>query len=233
MPVTYALKDHVAVITFDDGKANAYTHEVLDALTDALQRSKDDSEARALLLVGRPGRFSAGLDLATMNASAESRQDMLRAGAHFVARLLIHPSPVVAACTGHAVAAGALVLLACDYRIGASGDWRLGLNEVSIGITVPTWAVELARYRMPPSEFDLAVVLGRMGGPEEALRAGILDRVVAPDDVISTATEMARELAELQPEAVAGTKARARADLARVMLAGLDEDLIELAGPTS
>jgi len=230
MPVTYNLQEHVAVVSFDDGKANVYSHEVLEALAAALNRAEADPQARAVLLVGRPGRFSAGFDLATMTAGPESMRSLVAAGGRFVAKLLLEPLPVVAACTGHALAAGALVLLAADHRIGAAGEWKIGLNEVAIGMPLPTWAVELARYRMPPSEFD-RIVLGQTGGPEEARTAGFLDRVVAPDELLAEATAAASHLAELKGGAVAGTKTRARAEVADRMLTGMDEDLASISVP--
>jgi enoyl-CoA hydratase len=230
MSVTYSVHDQVAVITFDDGKANVYTHEVLNSLSESLDRAEADPSATAVLLVGRPGRFSAGFDLPTMTAGAESMRALVAAGGRFVARLLLEPLPVVVACTGHALAAGALVLLAADHRIGAAGDWKIGLNEVAIGMALPVWAIELARYRMPASEFD-RIVLGQTGGPEEAKVAGFLDRVVAPDDVVGEATAAAVDLARLRTGAVRGTKTRARAETARRMLADMDEDLARLSVP--
>jgi enoyl-CoA hydratase len=232
MPVNYHVQDHVAVVSFDDGKANVYSHEVLEALSAALDRAEADPDARAILLVGRPGRFSAGFDLATMMAGPESMRSLVAAGGRFTAKLLLEPLPVVAACTGHALAAGALVLLAADHRVGAAGDWKIGLNEVAIGMALPIWAVELARYRMPPSEFD-HIVLGQTGGPEEARTAGFLDRVVAPDELLAEATAAAARLAELQAGAVAGTKTRARAGVADRMLAGMDQDLAGISAPAA
>jgi enoyl-CoA hydratase len=230
MPVTYTREEQVAVIAFDDGKANAYTLDVLCSLSEALDQAQADGDARAVLLVGRPGRFSAGFDLATMTAGAEPMRELVAAGARFVARLLLEPLPVVAACTGHALAAGALVLLAADRRIGTAGDFKIGLNEVAIGMALPKWAVELARYRMPPSEFDRAI-LGETSSPEEACAAGFLDRVVAPDELLSAASSMATGLSALRSGAVAGTKLRARAPVAHAMLADLDADLAELSPP--
>jgi enoyl-CoA hydratase len=229
--ISYAIQDHVATVTFDDGKANVYTHEVLDQLGAALDAARaDPAEARAVLLVGRPGRFSAGFDLGTMTASPASMRGLVAAGGRFVARLLLEPLPVVAACTGHALAAGALVLLAADSRIGMAGDWRIGLNEVAIGMALPAWAVELARYRMPAGQFD-RILLGEIGGPEEACAAGFLDRVVAPDDLLAEATATATRLANLRSGAVAATKTRARAEIARRMLEGMDADLADLTPP--
>jgi enoyl-CoA hydratase len=230
MPVTYSVQDQVAVVSFDDGKANVYSHEALVDLAAALDQAETDPEAGAVLLVGRPGRFSAGFDLATMTAGPESMRSLVAAGGRFVARLLLEPLPVVAACTGHALAAGALVLLAADYRVGAAGDWKIGLNEVAIGMPLPVWAVELARYRMPPSEFD-HVLLGQTGGPEEAKAAGFLDRVVPPDELMAEAAAAAVRLAELSGGAVAGTKTRARAEVADRMLAGMDQDLATITAP--
>jgi enoyl-CoA hydratase len=231
MPVTYELDGSVALITFDDGKANVYSHDALSALTDALDRADADPLARAIVICGRPGRFSAGFDLPTMTAGPDSMRRLVKAGAEFVARLLLEPLPVVAACTGHALAGGALVLLASDHRVGVAGDWKIGLNEVSIGMALPTWAVELARYRLAPGHFEWRAVLGQVGGPEEAVQAGFLDRTVSPDVIGSEAKATATSLARLRTGAVSGTKSRARRDLVRRMLEGIDEDLEALTVP--
>jgi enoyl-CoA hydratase len=230
MSVSYALDDHVATITFDDGKANAYSHDVLVELASALDRAEADPEARSVLIAGRPGRFSAGFDLQEMTASDESMRTLVAAGGRFMARLLLEPLPVVAACTGHALAAGALVLLAADHRVGIAGDWKVGLNEVAIGMRLPIWAVELARYRMPPSAFD-HIILGEIGGPDEARAAGFLDRVVAPEEIMAEAMSDAVKLAGLRRGAVEGTKRHARRQTALRMLDGIEEDLASLTGP--
>jgi enoyl-CoA hydratase len=229
MSVTYSVAAHVATISFDDGKANVIGHDVLTDLADALDQARADGDVGAVLMVGRPGRFSAGFDLATMTSSPSAMQDLVVEGGRFVGRLLLEPLPVVVACTGHALAAGALILLAADHRIGASGDYKIGLNEVAIGMTLPTWAVELARYRMPPSTLD-QIVVGQVNSPEAAVAAGFLDRVVAPDEVVATASELAGQLSALRRGAVAGTKMRLRDAVAHRMLDGIDADLAGLAG---
>ena len=224
----YRLDGPVAVLTFDDGKANAYTHEALDAIGAGLDRASD--EATAVLLVGRPGRFSAGFDLSVMTSGLEPMRALVAAGARLMLRLFTYPMPVVAACTGHALAAGALVLLSCDRRIGAEGDYKLGLNEVAIGMGLPHFAVELARYRMPSSAFD-SVVLGRTFDPAGAVGAGFLDRAVAADDVVAAATAEAHDLAALSTGAVAHTKRLARQALADEILGGLEADMAGTGGP--
>jgi enoyl-CoA hydratase len=232
MPVTYELRDKVSIITFDDGKANAYTPAVLDELSASFTRAAEEKESGAVLLVGRPGRFSAGFDLTTMTSSTDAMRSLVAQGGRFVAQMLLHPAPVVAACTGHALAAGALVLLAADYRIGASGSFQIGLNEVAIGMPLPAWAVELARYRMPPSQFD-RIVLGEISDPDGAIPAGFLDAVVDGEALFETAWVTASKLSERRRGAVVGTKARARGDLVRNMLEGMEGDLASLSGPVA
>ena len=232
MPVTYEIRDRVAVITMDDGRANAINLEVIDELELALDRAAEDTEVGAVLIAGRPGRFSAGFDLAAMTSSSASMRQLVSAGGRLLARLLLEPTPVVAACTGHALAAGGLLLLAADHRVGAAGDWKIGLNEVAIGMPMPKWGVELARYRLRPSEFDWRLVLGQVASPDEALRAGFLDRVVPAEAVLDEAMAVAVGLSALARPAVEGTKRRARGPVAARMLEGMDTDLAEISTPS-
>lgn len=226
----YSLDGSVAVLVLDDGKANAYSHAALDAIGSGFDKAAADGAA-AVVLAGRPGRFSAGFELSTMTASLDGMRALVGAGARLMMRTFTFPVPVVAACTGHALAAGALVLLSCDVRVGAEGDYKLGLNEVAIGMGLPHFAVELARYRMPPSAFD-SIVLGRVFDPAAAVGAGFLDRTVALDDVVASAVEEATQLAALNSGAVAHTKRLARGPLAEEILARLDADLASIGGPS-
>jgi enoyl-CoA hydratase len=220
--VSYRLDGRVAVLTLDDGKANALGHAALDALDAALDRA--EAEADAVALLGRPGRFSAGFDLEVITSSTEAMRALVARGARTTMRLFGFPRPVVAGCTGHALAAGALLLLACDHRVGADGPFKLGLNEVTVGMPVPQWAVELARYRIPPSAFDTAL-LGRIYDPTGAVAAGFLDDIDAPEAIEEVTIAAAARYATLRRGAVAGTKQRARGAVVASILAGLDDDL--------
>lgn len=226
--LTYELHGMVAVVAMDDGKANVLGHDTLDALQGALDRA--EAEASAFLLVGRPGRFSAGFDLSVMTAGEEPMRALVIAGAEFLARLLVFPMPVVAACTGHAVAAGSLMLLAADERIGAEGDFKIGLNEIAIGMPLPHFVIEMARYRMPPSAFD-RILLGQVLSPPAAMAAGFLDRAVPAETVTTEATAAATALAELRTGAVRRSKRLARGETAARILATLHDDLATLTGP--
>lgn len=231
MPVTYEQHGPVAAITLDDGKANAVGMAVIEELHAALNRVDADDEVRAVVIAGRTGRFSAGFDLAAMTASHESMKELMMAGGRLVARILTEPRPVVAACTGHALALGGLLLLAADHRIGTQGDFKIGLNEVAIGLPMPRWGVELASYRLAPTELQWRLVLGQTASPDEAVTAGFLDRVVAAEAVVGESLATARRLAELTTTAVGGTKERARRQLVDRMLDGMDADIDTIALP--
>ncbi len=228
--VSFEQDGSVAVIGLDDGKANAITTDVLSAIDDGLSQAGAD-HAGAVLVTGRPGRFSAGFDLSVMTSGAENMRPLVTAGAETLMRIFTSPMPVVVACTGHALAMGSLLLLAADVRIGASGEFKLGLNEVAIGMGLPIFATELARYRLTPGAFN-AALLGEVFTPEGAVAAGYLDRVVAPDDVVSEATATARRLAELRTGAVAHSKQQARGAVAKLILDTLSADMSSLSGPT-
>jgi enoyl-CoA hydratase len=228
-PLTYRLDDGVAVITLDDGKANAISHQTLAALHGALDQA--ESEARAVLIAGRPGKFSAGFDLATMTESTEAMRELVIAGARLMMRVYGLGLPTVAACTGHGLAAGALLLLSCDRRIGAEGPAKIGLNEVAIGMALPIFAVELARERLQPAHFTAATIGARVYDPAGAVEAGYLDAVVPDFDLLTTAMADARALGELRTGAYARTKTVARSRVIDEILAGLEADMASVTGP--
>lgn len=223
--VTCALAGGVAVVRLDDSKANALSHDVVAALDGAL----DDAlaaDARAVALLGRPGRFSAGFDLRTMQAGPDDARDLLRVGAELALRLYRFPAPVVMGCTGHALAMGAILLLAGDLRIGARGEFKIGMNEVAIGMPVPRFAVELAEDRLSAPHRTAAVALARVTGPDEALAAGYLDEVVDPDQVEPVTLARAAELAgALHPTAFRLTRGHLRDERAKRITAGLAADI--------
>jgi enoyl-CoA hydratase len=206
--VSYALDDGVATLTMDDGKANVMTEAMLGALNGALDRAEADRAV--VLLAGRARMFSGGYDLAMFSRSREDVLRTLKAGGDLVQRLFAFPLPIVAACAGHAVAQGAFTLLACDVRFGAAGAFKIGLNEVLIGLTIPHYGVEIARARLTPSGFNHAALTGAMFTPAEAMAAGFLDRVAEEADVLQAARDEARRLTKIDLAAHAATKKRVR-----------------------
>lgn len=214
----------VAVIRLDDGKANALPPEVLAALESALDQAEESGQA--VLLVGRPGKFSAGFDLGVMrNGGPEAAVAMVKAGAELAIRIARFPAPVVIGATGHALAMGAVLLLAADTRIGTEGAFKIGFNEVAIGMTTPIFLAEFARERLSKRHFVKAVLQADIYDPATALDAGFLDQVVSEEQLFPTALAEAERLAKLPRSAYAATKRVARGALVDEIERGLDENL--------
>lgn len=207
--VRYGREGRIATITMDDGKVNALSPAMLAELGDALSRALDDDAV--VVLEGRDGVFSAGFDLKVLRAGGPAATTMVRTGFTTAERILSFPLPVVIACTGHAYAMGTFLLLSGDYRIGAQGPFTFAANEVAIGLTMPYAAVEILRQRLTPACFHRTAVLAEPFGPDGAVAAGFVDRVVAPDEVSAAAHTVARGLADLDMDAFRATKLRAGA----------------------
>lgn len=203
--VTMETRDHVARIVIDDGKANVMSIDMLDELLLALSNSAES--ATVTVLEGRLGIFSAGFDLETFNRGEEATRTMLLRGVSLITAMLRHPHPIVCLCTGHAYPMGAFLLLSADYRIGVSGDWRIGLNEVAIGITVPHFALALARHRLHANAVA-QIGTATMFDPDQAARVGYLDEVVAPSEMPTAAESVIRRMLALHGESYRATKHR-------------------------
>ena len=206
--VSYELQDNIATITMDDGKVNTMSLQMLTELSAALDQAEADKAV--VLLTGRSGVFSAGFDLAVLKGGGEAAVSMLIAGFKLSARLLAFPTPVVVASNGHALAMGVFIVLAADYRIGVDGNFKVGANEVAIGLTMPHTAVVLCRQRLAPSHFNRAIIMSEIYTPAEALTAGFLDHVVDLADLPNAARTAATRLGKLNMAAFTATKLRAR-----------------------
>lgn len=224
--LTYALQDGVAVLTLDDGKANALSTPVIEAFEQALDRALE--EATAVVVAGRPERFCAGFDLKVMLQGMDQAAALLQRGASLFMKLYGLPLPVVVACTGHAVAGGALLVLTGDHRVGAAGPYRIGLNEVEIGMPVPVLAMELARDRLVATELHKATLHARIYAPDDAVRAGWLDEVVPAGEVLARARAEAARLGAFARFPYAASKRRLRERTIRHITSSLDQDLAEI-----
>lgn len=228
-PLTYALEGSTAVVTMDDGKANALSNDMIDGLLAALTRA--ESEAKAMVLAGRAERFCAGFDLKVMMSGPANATALLTRGSELLLRLYAAKVPLVIACTGHALAGGALVVLTGDIRIAAQGAFKLGLNEVSIGLPVPVLAMELARDRLVKTELDRATLMAQIYAPDDAKRAGYVDEVVAPGEVIARATAEATRLGAFGSHPFRATKQRLRGATIKYIRETMATDMATLLTP--
>ena len=219
---TLEIEDGIAWVTLDDGKVNAMSMEMMSELEVAL----DEAEAAGAVtvLAGRTGIFSAGFDMATLGGGLDAARAMVLQGARLIERLLSFPQPVVTACTGHAYPMGAFLMLAADTRFGIPGPFRIGMNETAIGLTIPHFAIELARHRLSPAGLA-RVTTAAMFDPEEALRLGYLDRVVEADRLRAEVEEEAERLLALDRPSVTATKARVNAPALAAIRSAIDAEL--------
>ena len=213
--VSYEVQDRIACVAIANGKANALSPAVVAQLDDAVTRAEDAGEEQvgALLITGAPGMLSGGFDLAVMRSGGVEAGRLVTDGGALITRLFGSEVPVVIECTGHAVAAGALLLLGADVRIGAQGAFRIGLIETQLGMVLPQWAAELSRERLSRPHLQRATVGAEMYDPDGAARAGFLDAVVEPEALEAAAREAAEHWAELPRAAYRGQVHMNRGDV--------------------
>jgi len=223
-PVTVATSGDVAIITIDDGKANALSFALIEAVESALADAA--TNAKAAVIIGREGKFSAGFDLSVMTGGVDDARRLLSAGARLGLTIFTSPIPVVLGVTGHALAMGGILTTTADLRIGAAGPYKLGLNEVAIGMPVPAFAVELCRDRLNPAWFTRCVQHAYICSPDEAIVAGFLDEVVPLEEVHERSVTVASELgARVHAGPFRTTRRAVRGALAQTLVEGLDADM--------
>ena len=220
--VAYSLDDGIATLTLNNGKVNAFSHELIAQFNSALDQAQAD---RAVVIVtGQPGILSGGYDLKVMMSGPQNAIDLVAAGSTLARRMLAHPQPVIVACPGHAVAKGAFVLLSADYRIGVEGPFTIGLNEVKIGMTMHHVGIAIAQDRLTKPAFQRAVINAEMFTPQGAVVAGFLDLVVAPERLLTTAREVAQQMKMLNMTAHKNTKLKVRKALLDTLDAAITLD---------
>ncbi|MCH2668153.1 MAG: crotonase/enoyl-CoA hydratase family protein [Deinococcales bacterium] len=224
--VYYTVKESIAIVSLDDGKANALNHALIEGINSSLDKATDD--AKAVVLTGRAGKFSAGVDLSVLRSGPKAALELVTEEAKMLLKLFLHPQPVIAASTGHSMAAGAFMLHASDTRIGSMGDFKIGLNEVSLGLHMSEFGFMLARERLSKRHFTAAIIQGQLYSPEEAIDVGFLDRLSPADAVLNTALEEAQRLLTLDASAYAYNKQVARGALVTRVLDNLESNILEL-----
>lgn len=193
---------------------NALAPDLLQALSAALARAAQ-SDAHAVVVSGRPGIFSAGLDVPFLLALDRVGMAAFWEGFFgLLAQLARFALPVGFAITGHCPAGGTVLALFADYRVAAAGDFLLGLNETAVGLPMPPLVYRAFRRLLGARIAEQMAVAGRLVAPEEALAIGLVDEVAAPEAVVARAVAWAARLASLPRHALAATRAEARADLA-------------------
>jgi enoyl-CoA hydratase len=220
------LTDGVLRLTLDDGKANAINGDLLAQLTAAADEA--EHAGAALLIEGRTGVFSGGLDLKRLPAlEPEALREVLLQFGRVMTRLFTFPRPVVVASTGHAIAGGAILLFTGDVRIGARGPFKVGLNETAIGLRLPRFTVEMARAQLVPSAWFSAIVAAELYSPSDGEARGFYTELADPEALRTTAMARARALALLPPDAFRENKLHLRGPKSRAAMEVYPRELDE------
>ena len=218
--------DGIGRILMDDGKVNAMDREFFDELNQALDRAEEEA-VRALVVQGREGFFSAGLNVKLLpSLGAKELGELVGSFARTILRVFTFPCPTVAACTGHAIAGGALLAFACDSRFILAGPFKVQMNEVAAGLALPTWALLVAETAIPPRRHAELLLHARPCSPGEAVQWGLFAGAPATPEALDEAASMAaRELLSLDRAAYKETKLRMRAVAVERALALLPSEL--------
>jgi Delta3-Delta2-enoyl-CoA isomerase len=208
------LQDGVLELRLDRAPVNALDPALVAGLRKHVESAPEEG-ARGIVLTGRQGMFSAGLDVPfLLTLDRDGMRAFWREFFALCAALARSPIPSVAAISGHSPAGGAVLALFCDYRVMARGPYRIGLNEVQVGLTVPD-CIQLALRRVVGTyRAERLLVAGRMLTADDALACGFVDELAAVEETVTRAQHWMRELLALPTQAMRTTRALARADLA-------------------
>ena len=209
MKVHYQLEKDRAEIVLDDGKANTMDLPFFETLCGALDRAEEDG-AKSVLLTGREKFFSAGLNLGIVTSlSREELGPFVRAFGNAMLRVWTCPIPTVAACTGHAVAGGAILAFACDRRILLDGPFKVQMNESRNKMMLPSWAIEICQSAIPPSHWNRALLHADAYTPSEAVSLGFFEEATS-GPVLARGREIAESYRGIDLRSYAVTKQRMR-----------------------
>jgi enoyl-CoA hydratase len=220
--MNYTLNENIATLTMDDGKVNAVGHQFLDDINSGLDRAEAE-KAAAVIIRGSEGMFSAGFDLGEFKKGPEAGFAMVNRGFELLIRLYSFPLPIVAACTGHSIAMGAFIVMACDTRIAVRGDFKMSLPETAIGMELPAILLELAASRISRQYMTRVALQSEVFNPEQAVIAGFIDETVDLDQLDARTLEVAQKLAKLPQAQYAANKLSVRAQTLQAMKSSLEK----------
>ena len=199
-------RESITILSFDHGKVNTIDVELFTEFIKQLD-NLEKSECKAVVLTGAGSCFSAGVDLFRLlkdgNAYIEAFVPLLTSG---LLKLFTFPKPVIAAVNGHAIAGGCIVACACDYRLMAEGNGKIGAPEMRVGVPFPTLPLEILRFVIPRQHFQEIVYTGRLCSPKEAIGVGLIDEVVESENLLEHAITVAERFAAIPTQSFQSTK---------------------------
>jgi enoyl-CoA hydratase len=215
---TIRTSDHdggVRTLTLDRPPANALDESLLTDLGAALEAARTEVAVRALVLTGAGAFFSGGFDLTAPRRDTAQALHLQQLYRDVHLSLLAFPKPTLAALAGHAIAGGLVLVLACDYRLGADADYKVGLNEVAIGASFPRAALEIVRLRLPHARAAELLLGAALYPASQAVRLGIVDELLPAETLADTVRRRAARMGAFPRDAYAHTKAALVEDAVR------------------
>jgi enoyl-CoA hydratase len=224
--IQYQLENEVATIRMDDGKANAMNFAFFEEMNQSLDRVEND-RAKTLILIGRQGYFSAGLDIKLMSSLPPAEINALAdTFARTLLRMFSLPVPTIALCSGHAVAGGAMLFFACDLRFVIDGPYRIQMNEMMMGIPLPSWMLLIGRSALSAQVFVEALLHARVFSPKEAMEKAISFGLIKEnEDAVAFVMARTEHLKGLNSDAYRTSKNRLRASEVEGVLRLLKDEL--------
>jgi 3,2-trans-enoyl-CoA isomerase len=215
-----SIKDRLAIITLNRGKSNPLNREMIKELNDILVNIEDDPAIAGVMITGREGFFSAGLDLIELyDYNEEEALSFWKLFLTFIANLTAFKKPIVAAVNGHSPAGGCVIALACDARVMAEGKFIIGLNEVPVGIIVPNSIFELYSFWIGRANATRSLLEGKLFSPEEALQIGLVDELVKSDSIMTAAERKVRKYMAFEANTWQQSKLNIRQELIKCVSA--------------
>jgi len=209
---TLSQENNVSIIRLDDGKANAFSHEMLTRFNELLAEVPRDSGS--LIITGREGLFSGGFDLKTLaTGDMEKIRKMVILGYKTLLDLYGFDRPLIAAVTGHSIALGLFVTCCADYRIAIDGQYICQANEVRNNMDIPTQIMEILKARVNKNYFYPAVYHSDAYSMKDSIAVGYIDEVVSEDNFMERVMQKAEELSSLPHPFYANTKHFAQGDV--------------------
>ena len=221
--VTYTLNDGVATIAMDDGKANALSTEMLGHLEAAFDKAEKDDAI--VVLTGREGVFCGGFNLKEMGNGPQDALVLTSLGSKLARRIMAFPRPVILLASGHTIAMGAFLALACDYSVIAEGDFKVGLNETLIGMTMHNFGIEMGRYHLPKNYFNRCVINAEIFSPKGAMHAGFFDKTIPAEQLPMAPAMIGQMFGQLNKTAFKNTKLRSRKAIFAILDQAIEDDL--------
>jgi Delta3-Delta2-enoyl-CoA isomerase len=207
-------QDNYAILQLNRGKANAINAEMVNELLDALLHLKTNDKVRGVVLTGHGEFFSAGLDIIELyNYNENDISEFWKVFDRLNRRIVMFPKPIVAAITGHSPAGGCVLAIGCDYRVMAEGKYRIGLNEVAVGIVVPEPIFHMYSFLVGRGRAHQYLLEGKLHLPEEALSCNLVNEIAPLEDVLERAIVQLKKFMSFNPTVWTQSKMNFRSPL--------------------